>query len=175
MFATEQGNYVTGIRVLFTHSLLKMWNKPAVGHQRSNMLWELCTLVLFAGGEVFDGPCSGIHLQRIPVADVRGIGTDEHRQTDIDGVAIENTGKKLGNDRRDATTLDHQGCALPAGARPKIIACHHDVALLYFFDKVGIRSLHGKFDHLLHGQFHGMGWINVVGIDIVTEFVSPTA
>ena len=64
-------------------------------------------LIAFVPGEVMDHAAVKVDLDLIASLDrITGLLTFEDRQTDVDRVAIEDTGKGLGDDAADAAFLD---------------------------------------------------------------------
>src|SRR5699024_477711 len=113
-----------------------------------------------------------IHAHQVPRRD--GVGRRralQDGQADVDAVAVEDAGKALGDDHRDAAGLDAQGGVLPAGAAAKVPAAHHHVPGLHPCDKVLVDVLHA-----VGGQLFGVLGVQVaggdddVGIDVVRVF-----
>src|SRR5699024_1773114 len=74
-----------------------------------------------AGGLVGDE--AGIEVDADQVAGRDGVGGRlalEDGQADVDAVAVEDAGKALGDDHRDAAGLDAQRRVLPAGAAAEV-------------------------------------------------------
>jgi predicted dehydrogenase len=52
-------------------------------------------------------------------------------KTDVDGVSVENAGKALGDNQRNAAFLDGDGRMLSGGAATEVPAANHDVPFVY--------------------------------------------
>lgn len=121
------------------------------------------------GGHIGNRSCRKIHRNHIAGLDgVARFGTLQDGKTDVDRVAVENSGEGAGDDAADAALLDGDRGVLAAGAAPEVPVGHHDVALLHLLDEVLVEILHavlGKF--LVIRSIEISGGDDDIGVDIV--------
>lgn len=80
------------------------------GNDLLHELGECLSLEALAGGEIFDHSGIEVYLDFIAIVDLAGcLWTLNDGQPDIDGIAVEDSGKGLGDDAADACRLDGDG------------------------------------------------------------------
>ena len=118
----------TGTRCL-RGSLRQRLHQAAVGDDLLDKGREGFGLEGLAGGLVGDDAGVEVHMDLVACGDgVGGFGALHDGQADVDAVAVEDAGKALGDDHRDAGGLDGQRGVLTGGAAAEVPAADHDVA-----------------------------------------------
>ena len=114
-----------------------------------------------AVGLVGDDAGIKVYLNGVPCLDgIHSLRAFHDGQADVDAVAVEDAGKALGNDHRDAGGLDAQGSVLTGGAAAEVPAAHHDVTVLHVLDEILVDVLHA-----VAGQLLGVLGVQVAGRD----------
>lgn len=113
-----------------------------------------------------------IHLHLIPRFNpARRLRTFNDRQSDIDGIPVKNTGKRLCDDAADSRRLDGKGCMLSGGTTAKILVGNNDIPFFYILYKILIDVF-----HTMGRKFLWVGGIQVscrnddIGIHIISIF-----
>ena len=106
---------------------------------------------------------------------IHGLRALHDGQADVDAVAVENAGKALGDDHRDACRLDGQRGVLAGGAAAEVPAADHDVAVFHVVDELFVDVLHAVGGQLLGiGGVQVAGWDDDVRIDVIGVFENRT-
>ena len=104
---------------------------------------ERCYMEFLAVGDITDDTVVQICFHRVALADgIHSLRALHDGQTDVDAVAVEDAGKALGNDHRDAGGLDAQRCVLTGGAAAEVGPGHDDVAGLDGGSEIRVDVLH---------------------------------
>ena len=105
--------HVSSPLLLCQTSGLQRIHQPAIFNDTVDELRERCGLIGLSGGLIYDFAGIELNAHAVPRLDLSGSLRALHDgKTDIDGVAVENTGKGGGNDAFDAAGLDSQRCVL---------------------------------------------------------------
>ena len=127
------------------------------GNDLLHELGECLSLEALAGGEIFDHAGIEVYLDFIAIVDLAGcLWTLNDGQPDIDGIAVEDSGKGLGDDAADACRLDGDGGMLSGGAAAEVFLRYDNVTFFHIFDKVLVNILHA-----VSRQFCWVGRIQV--------------
>lgn len=106
------------------------------GNDLLHELGECLSLEALAGGEIFDHAGIEVYLDFIAIVDLAGcLWTLNDGQPDIDGIAVEDSGKGLGDDAADACRLDGDGGMLSGGAAAEVFLRYDNVTFFTFLIK----------------------------------------
>ena len=96
-----------------------------------------------AGGFISDHAGVKVDGNHIALVDgLAGGGAFQNGQADVDGVAVEDTGKALGNHAVNAGGLDGNGGMLAGRTAAEVFIRNNDIAGLYVFDEILVNILH---------------------------------
>ena len=96
-----------------------------------------------SGGQIRDDTGIKIHLHLIASLDCLAcLLTLNNGKSDIDGIAVENSGKGGGNDTAYPSRLDSDGSMFSGRTTSKVFLCHDDVAFFHLMDKLLVNILH---------------------------------
>ncbi len=99
---------------LFHSALLDRLDQTAVCNNGLDKFRERCHVEFLAVGDVTDDAVVQVSLYGVALADgVHSLRTLHDRKTDVDGVAVEDPGKALGDDQGDAAFLNGDGSVFP--------------------------------------------------------------
>ena len=161
---------------LLHSTLFDRLDQTAVCDNGLDKFRKRCHMEFLAGGDIANDAVVQICFHRVALADsVYSLRTLHDRQTDVDRVPVEDAGKALGNDHRDAGGLDAQRCVLTGGAAAEVPTAHHDVAVLDVVDEVLVNVLHavaGQLSGILRVQVAGRD--DDVGIHVIRVFENRT-
>ena len=120
------------------------------------------------GVEIGDGAGLGIDSHLRAVGDgVHGLGALEDREAHVDGIAIEDARKALGDDAGHARRLDGHRCVLARRTAAEVLLGHDDVTGLHARGERGVEVLHGvRREVRMVGAVEVAGRNDDVGVDI---------
>lgn len=105
---------------LLHSALLDRLDQTAVCNNGLDKFRERCHVEFLAVGDVTDDAVVQVSLYGVALADgVHSLRTLHDRKTDVDGVAVEDTGKALGDDQGDAAFLNGDGACSREEPQPK--------------------------------------------------------
>lgn len=130
-----------------------MFHQPAVVDDLLNEGGEGFRLKGFSRRFVGDDARGEVAAHDIARTDIfHRVGAFENGKSDIDGVAVENSRKGIGDDQAHAARLDGDGRVLAGGAAAEVVLRHDDIALPYLFYEIGIDIFHAVSGKLAFGR-----------------------
>src|SRR5687767_7951682 len=154
-------------------ALLQMRDEAAVAHHLEQVRRNGFEGMRLPGGLIDHQRFFEVQAQPVAIADALGLCADERRQAEVERVAVEQAGKRFGDQRGHAEVLQRRGRLLARGARAKVAAGHHDVARFYLFWKFGKNRLEAMLRDVLDAELHVLARRDDVGIDVVAEHPGP--
>src|SRR5262249_10544905 len=94
-------------------------------------------------------------------------------QAEVERVAVEEAGERLGDQRRHAEVLERGGRLLARGAGAEGAAADHDVARLHAARGLGQHGLEAVHRDLVDSEFHVAPRRDHVGVDVVAQDPGP--
>jgi hypothetical protein len=155
-------------------SVLYRTHQTAGSDDILNKRRERLRLIALAGGDIGNHAGIKIHLDLVAVFDVLGgLFTFENSKTDVEGVAVKNSGEGGGNHAGNARSLNGDRRVLTGRTAAEILASHHNFAGLYLPDKIGVYVLHAVSRQLRMGRCIEITCGNDdVGVNIVAVFMN---
>src|SRR3954465_11038750 len=127
----------------------------------------------FTGRALCEPTRDGVQLDVITCAHAFRLGADEGAPAEVDRVAIEEPGERLGDERRYAEILQRLRCLLTRGAGAEVATADDDVALAYARSEAGIDRFHAVFCHLGDLELEIAAGRYGVRVDVVAEDPRP--
>ena len=117
---------------LLHSALFDRFDQTAVCDNGLDEFRKRCHVEFLAGGDIANDAVVQICFHRVALADsVHSFRTLHNCQTDVDRVPVEDAGKALGNDQRNAAFLDCDRGMLTGRTAAEVFAADHDVARLH--------------------------------------------
>src|SRR5687768_16496830 len=112
-------------------ALLQMRDEAAVAHHLEQVRRNGFEGMRLPGGLIDHQRFFEVQAEPVAIADALGLCADERRQAEVEAVAIEEAGERLGDQRGNPEVLQRRGRLFTRGACTKVAAGHYHIAFLY--------------------------------------------
>src|SRR5436190_21617990 len=146
-----------------------MRQQAAVADELHQEFGNRFALQRFTGRAICEPTGDGVQLDVITCVHAFRLGADEGGHAEVDGVAIEEPGERLGDERRYAEMLQGLRCLLTRGAGAEVATADDDVALTHARGEGRIDCLEAMPGHLGDVELEVATGRYGVGVNVVAE------